>query len=155
MRYNSTIISQEYYQGDSVLFKIKNTISNRTVFYFMSSEGISTHHSLSNLEKCITGELSFNAISIGVQAEFEVQHLLNSEGLDDEFRKLIESKLEVWCGITPTKPNVITNKLKSYGDTPNLPYQREHEKLGRNAQCICGSGLKFKYCCIHKGKHYE
>lgn len=28
---------------------------------------------------------------------------------------------------------------------PKLP-----RKVGRNERCICGSGKKFKYCCIHK-----
>ena len=28
---------------------------------------------------------------------------------------------------------------------PKLP-----RKVGRNERCVCGSGKKFKYCCIHK-----
>jgi preprotein translocase subunit SecA len=26
------------------------------------------------------------------------------------------------------------------------PYQREHEKIGRNDPCYCGSGKKYKQC---------
>jgi preprotein translocase subunit SecA len=26
-------------------------------------------------------------------------------------------------------------------------------KIGRNATCPCGSGRKFKKCCIHKAQH--
>lgn len=28
---------------------------------------------------------------------------------------------------------------------PKLPF-----KIGRNEKCFCGSGKKFKYCCINK-----
>ena len=28
------------------------------------------------------------------------------------------------------------------------PYRRVKEKVGRNAPCPCGSGLKFKKCCL-------
>ncbi|MDY5784194.1 MAG: SEC-C metal-binding domain-containing protein [Gemmiger sp.] len=32
----------------------------------------------------------------------------------------------------------------------NMPVKREH-KIGRNDPCPCGSGIKFKYCCMGKG----
>lgn len=32
------------------------------------------------------------------------------------------------------------------------PYQREHAKIGRNAPCPCGSGKKYKQCCMEKVK---
>lgn len=28
----------------------------------------------------------------------------------------------------------------------------KREKIGRNQLCPCGSGLKFKRCCIHKAR---
>ena len=31
------------------------------------------------------------------------------------------------------------------------PYARTHRKIGRNELCPCGSGKKFKKCCIEKG----
>ena len=30
------------------------------------------------------------------------------------------------------------------------PYVRPHAKVGRNDQCPCGSGRKFKQCCLEK-----
>ncbi|HBT97454.1 MAG TPA: hypothetical protein DEB25_07410 [Desulfobulbaceae bacterium] len=33
------------------------------------------------------------------------------------------------------------------GDTAPQPIRREHEKVGRNADCPCGSGKKYKKCC--------
>jgi len=31
----------------------------------------------------------------------------------------------------------------------NVPYVNENRKTGRNDPCPCGSGLKFKRCCLH------
>ena len=28
------------------------------------------------------------------------------------------------------------------------PYEKEFPKIGRNEPCPCGSGLKYKKCCI-------
>jgi len=30
---------------------------------------------------------------------------------------------------------------------------REHEKIGRNDPCPCGSGKKYKNCCLKTGKY--
>ena len=30
---------------------------------------------------------------------------------------------------------------------------REYEKIGRNEPCPCGSGLKYKNCCLKTGKY--
>lgn len=30
---------------------------------------------------------------------------------------------------------------------------REHEKIGRNDPCPCGSGKKYKNCCLNTGKY--
>ncbi|MEZ5539628.1 MAG: UPF0149 family protein [Pseudomonadales bacterium] len=32
---------------------------------------------------------------------------------------------------------------------PEEPYRREQPKIGRNDPCFCGSGKKYKNCCIH------
>ncbi|MGH8057916.1 MAG: SEC-C metal-binding domain-containing protein, partial [Candidatus Entotheonellia bacterium] len=31
-----------------------------------------------------------------------------------------------------------------------LPYRREDVKVGRNDPCPCGSGRKYKFCCMLK-----
>ena len=42
----------------------------------------------------------------------------------------------------------------------NIAYMRAHchdpkpEKIGRNDKCPCGSGLKYKKCCLNKDKGY-
>lgn len=30
---------------------------------------------------------------------------------------------------------------------------REHKKVGRNDKCPCGSGKKYKNCCLKSGKY--
>ena len=32
-------------------------------------------------------------------------------------------------------------------------YKREHAKIGRNDPCPCGSGKKYKNCCLESGKY--
>lgn len=34
-------------------------------------------------------------------------------------------------------------------EEPEEPYRREQPKIGRNDPCFCGSGKKYKNCCIH------
>jgi len=29
-----------------------------------------------------------------------------------------------------------------------VPYERTTPKIGRNVRCPCGSGVKYKYCCL-------
>jgi uncharacterized protein YecA (UPF0149 family) len=37
----------------------------------------------------------------------------------------------------------------TYVATNDEPYQREHPKIGRNDPCSCGSGKKYKKCCLN------
>lgn len=38
---------------------------------------------------------------------------------------------------------------KTIFDRRRVPIRRESEKIGRNQLCPCGSGRKYKKCCIH------
>ena len=38
-----------------------------------------------------------------------------------------------------------------YSAQDNTPYVRETKKIGRNDPCPCGSGKKYKNCCLKKG----
>ena len=57
-----------------------------------------------------------------------------------------------------TTKNVIDSKnmMQSYIDYKNrhTPKIREHN-IGRNDPCPCGSGLKFKKCCINKPEYNQ
>lgn len=35
------------------------------------------------------------------------------------------------------------------------PIVREYKKIGRNAPCPCGSGKKYKNCCLNSGKYEQ
>ena len=52
---------------------------------------------------------------------------------------------------TPTPENR-PNLHKNAQSVPNPPatYRREGPKIGRNDPCPCGSGIKYKRCCIDK-----
>ncbi|MBI3327944.1 MAG: SEC-C domain-containing protein, partial [Nitrospinae bacterium] len=36
------------------------------------------------------------------------------------------------------------------GSIKPVPFRREDTKVGRNDPCPCGSGKKYKYCCLNK-----
>ena len=42
-------------------------------------------------------------------------------------------------------PESSTGRIKEYPDLPTSKH-----KVGRNAPCPCGSGLKFKKCCLRR-----
>jgi uncharacterized protein YchJ len=42
------------------------------------------------------------------------------------------------------------NGLDDNFDDKELPYVRETLKVGRNEPCPCGSGKKYKKCCLNK-----
>lgn len=51
--------------------------------------------------------------------------------------------------------NVIANNtVPQFYTKPNVPQvKREYKKIGRNDSCPCGSGLKYKKCCMNSGKY--
>lgn len=54
---------------------------------------------------------------------------------------------KVIVGIEPDKPEDISDVERLLN--PPVPIRGE-PKVGRNAPCPCGSGLKFKKCCLNK-----
>ena len=46
-------------------------------------------------------------------------------------------------------------KKENYLATDETPYVRGTQKVGRNDPCPCGSGKKFKKCCMGKGSYDE
>ena len=47
----------------------------------------------------------------------------------------------------PEEKNRAYGTVIASGDTP---YERSHKKIGRNDPCPCGSGKKYKKCCMGK-----
>ena len=58
--------------------------------------------------------------------------------------------LKVIVGIEPDKPENISDVERAI-TTPTT--KRVKPKVGRNDPCPCGSGLKFKKCCLKKYEH--
>jgi SWIM/SEC-C metal-binding protein len=54
---------------------------------------------------------------------------------------------KVIIGIEPDKPENITDIERLLN--PQTPIKSE-QKIGRNDPCLCGSGKKFKKCCMGK-----
>ena len=50
----------------------------------------------------------------------------------------------------PAKPENLHNAAQSAQSEPIQTIRRDHPKTGRNDACPCGSGQKFKRCCIDK-----
>jgi uncharacterized protein YecA (UPF0149 family) len=45
-------------------------------------------------------------------------------------------------------------RVQGFGRIPRSrgPVRRAGPKIGRNDPCPCGSGLKFKRCCLHSSR---
>lgn len=89
------------------------------------------------------------------------------ESLNNETRDRIEKLQDA---VEETKEAETTKQGAITGDTleamaragyfrKTRPVVRDNKKIGRNDKCPCGSGLKYKNCCMSSGKyettHYE
>ncbi len=99
------------------------------------------------------------------------RHVLDnveSEGIRDVFDNMLDSSTERNNKVNYRNQDIISNAIHDalynplndsgiseiddlFCDYPDVPYQRDRVKIGRNAPCPCGSGKKFKKCCIGKG----
>ena len=46
-----------------------------------------------------------------------------------------------------------TAKFQQIWHQSHTPWMRINQKINRNAPCPCGSGKKYKHCCIGKEEH--
>lgn len=89
------------------------------------------------------------------------------ESLNNETKDRIEKLQDA---VEETKEAEATKQGAITGDTleamaragyfrKTRPVVRDNKKIGRNDKCPCGSGLKYKNCCMSSGKyettHYE
>ena len=73
-----------------------------------------------------------------------------------DFVNDVIAELEWWACFQPEKsekpsfvPSVYEQpSIQDYNETDNSPYVRDI-KVGRNDPCPCGSGQKYKKCCLH------
>ena len=73
----------------------------------------------------------------------------------------LDNYLNIYEMVVPERlKNDVINKLKlpefDYNDDyidaeyPQMPYVKETIDIGRNDPCLCGSGKKYKKCCMNK-----
>ena len=55
---------------------------------------------------------------------------------------------ELVTGLFPITKKNEQAKLENKGKV--VPYKRDAPKVGRNDPCPCGSGKKYKKCCLNK-----
>ena len=68
-----------------------------------------------------------------------------------KFKERIKQAVKNLCERTPEDLDILQyrNMMKRMANI-NLRTHRSYTHIGRNDPCICGSGQKFKVCCIHK-----
>ncbi len=65
-----------------------------------------------------------------------------------------ENNWQVIIDIAPDKPEITSDLDKLLH--PSMPVQYEQPKVGRNDACFCGSGKKYKKCCLnHEHEHHH
>jgi SWIM/SEC-C metal-binding protein len=79
-------------------------------------------------------------VVVRVQTEERVEEIL--EICDEHGREVI-------IGIEPDEPEDISDLTRLLNPSLNTS-QRSEPKVGRNDPCPCGSGLKYKKCCLKK-----
>ncbi len=87
------------------------------------------------------------------QADLSLEMILHKDGLDDsEVTELLRSKIREALEEAASRPA-----------RPSIPIQVRHDdtqsdrprRIGRNDPCPCGSGKKFKKCCLPKMRYFE
>lgn len=71
----------------------------------------------------------------------EEDNLLSQEELTKQEQRLYEEILQSGLLYTKKGREKLGIKLQ--------PYKREGSKIERNSPCICGSGKKYKNCCLY------
>ena len=50
------------------------------------------------------------------------------------------------------KEQIWTKPFRKRFSLSITPFKRKNKKIRRNEKCECGSGLKYKKCCLNKNK---
>ena len=84
---------------------------------------------------------------------WEVPLMLMDVGKDDRNHQLVKD-YDRWFAqwgdfVPPSYPHVSNDEPEEVDDEPEPLANR---KIGRNDPCPCGSGKKFKKCCLNKGR---
>ena len=65
----------------------------------------------------------------------------------------IQEKNDAMQAVVNEKQLEALQKLAKRYEEAHTVKVREHAKIGRNDKCPCGSGKKYKNCCLKTGKY--
>jgi len=96
-------------------------------------------------------------VSLGVVGSYESVEVSISDTYSYDERspifnifELYKDVLDTWYGYNPSKHNNYRDSNESPDcELPNTPF-RSSPKIGRNDSCPCGSGKKYKKCCMYE-----
>jgi hypothetical protein len=75
------------------------------------------------------------------------------EKLATQERRMNEMRGFAQSPVEPTsQPTAAASKEQDFLDRKPAPFIRSEPQVGRNDPCPCGSGKKFKKCCMSRGK---
>jgi SWIM/SEC-C metal-binding protein len=84
--------------------------------------------------------------SLGSKARPAVIRVQTEERAQELLELCSQNEWQVIVGVEPDEPEDITDVLKL--SNPELFIAKKPQLPGRNDPCSCGSGFKFKKCCL-------
>ncbi len=105
------------------------------------------------IDKLPTGELPDSTIKIELSDPFPVHHKTKRTFRQNTNRTGLHKNPETL--IIVKKGRIVASKEPKFRTSPNIAVPSKPKKLptpeikpGRNEACLCGSGNKYKHCCL-------
>lgn len=121
-----------------VLSSNDNALVNASVISMCMDEQLTQHHK--SIQKCFARK-AVDIDYIGDLEDVEIKMGLRKERKTQKEQTQMQLKLK---GITDMMERVIDE------ETAALSFMNDELKVGRNDSCPCGSGKKYKKCCLKK-----
>lgn len=131
-----------FYETFTKIFENKDSVENAKscVQYFMSNDSIPD----SILERVSAQYPNFmEVVNSLLETEYSFEELINTYKSEYKTKKIYSSATVLYC----------SNAFSDVFDIISTPKQESTipagEKVGRNDPCPCGSGKKYKNCCLN------
>ena len=94
-------------------------------------------------------------VSLGINGDYNKVEKLFEKSIRRHVKKELQNIFELYTDVASTWAGYTKDKEKNdtYSDSPSLPFHQQpavSDKVGRNDPCPCGSGKKYKKCCMDK-----
>ncbi|VVB55348.1 Uncharacterised protein [uncultured archaeon] len=126
------------------LSKLLEDTTDQTFAAFLADELLSFKDQ--NLLPQVRKAFEDERIDTEVINQDDVDWVFNLPEEEQSYFKFMKSPLEHF-----SRENISYLKKISYPEK-KTPDKKKEKKIGRNAPCPCGSGKKYKKCCLKKGK---